>query len=58
MPRGTPVYDPAWALLQRLGGQIPGYDATAKTGLSLDFCLHPFWFIDLRDTPACQNELK
>jgi hypothetical protein len=58
MPRGTPFYDPAWALLQRLGGQVPGYDAAAKTGLSLDFCLHPFFFVDLRDTPACQNELK
>lgn len=58
MPRGTPFYDPAWALRQRLGGQVPAYDAQAKSGLSLDFCLHPFWSLDLRDMPACQNGLQ
>ncbi len=59
MPRGTPFYDPAWATVQRLGGDkvLAGYDAAAKTGYSLDYCLHPFFFVDKRDTEPCKNAL-
>jgi len=60
MPRGTPFYDPSWALYMRLGGidaKLPAFDATNKTGYSMDHCLHPFFFVDLRDTAPCKGSL-
>ncbi len=60
MPRGTPFYDPSWALYMRLGGidaKLPPFDATTKTGYSMDHCLHPFFFVDLRDSAPCKGSL-
>ncbi len=56
LPRGTPFYDPAWLLWNRLGGAsagMPSWDATKKTGFSNDYCFNPFLGIDKRDTPEC-----
>lgn len=61
MPRGTPFFDPAWALLQRLGGEstkVPAWDPGQKTGFSQDYCLHPFFFLDNRATAPCKNQLQ
>lgn len=56
LPRGTPWLDPAYTLVMRLGGagKAPAWDAQKKTGLSLAYCLHPFFGLDLRDKPECQ----
>ncbi len=59
LPRGTPVLDPAYALAARTLPQASkaSYDPSTKTGFSLDYCLHPLWFIDLRSSAPCQNNL-
>jgi len=56
MPRGTPFYDPAFALFQRLGGddkKLPVWNPTTKTGFSQDYCLQMFFQIDKRDEANC-----
>lgn len=53
MPRGTPWLDPPYALAMRLGATLPAWDLAKKTGYSQEFCLHPYFLIDLRGTPAC-----
>ncbi|MBI5607989.1 MAG: hypothetical protein HY902_03820 [Deltaproteobacteria bacterium] len=57
LPRGTPFYDPAGLLYNRLGGAaagMPAWDAAKKTGFSTDYCFNPYLGIDKRDTPECQ----
>jgi len=55
LPRGTPWLDPAYTLLQRLGGQnaVPAYDPATAQGLSLQMCWNAFLGIDERTSPAC-----
>ncbi len=56
MPRGTPFYDPAFALFERLGGddkKLPVWNPTTKTGFSQDYCLQAFFQIDKRDEANC-----
>lgn len=57
LPRGTPFFDPAWLLWQRLGGEPVGlqpWNGQTKQGFSTDYCFNPYLGIDLRTTPACQ----
>ena len=54
MPRGAPVLDPAWALLQRLGGGLAlSWVPAKKTGIALEFCLHPWFLLDVRGQGDC-----
>lgn len=56
LPRGTPVFDPAWLLWQRLGAEqtgMPAWNAATKQGFSTDYCFNPFLGIDVRDSPEC-----
>jgi hypothetical protein len=55
MPRGALLFDPAWALWVRLGGGTDKnltWDVSAKTGISLDYCLNPWLGIDERQKPG------
>lgn len=55
LPRGTPWLDPAYTLLQRLGGQnaVPAWDPATAQGLSLETCWNAFLGLDQRTSPAC-----
>lgn len=57
LPRGTPFFDPAWLLWQRLGAEPVGiakWNAATKQGLSVDYCFNPGLGIDVRASAACQ----
>lgn len=60
LPRGTVFYDPSWNLFVRVHGPDPAppvYNAAQKTGYSVEHCLHPFFYIDARDTAPCKGSL-
>ena len=56
LPRGVPWLDPAYTLMQRLGGsqQVPTYNAQTAQGLSLETCWNVFLGLDNRTTEACK----
>lgn len=53
LERGTFFLDPAWFLKKRFPG-LPDWDGATRTGVSDDYCYHPFLHINERSTdPEC-----
>ncbi len=53
LKRGTFFLDPAYFLMRR-GGALPDWDETQQTGISLDYCYHPYLAVDFLEIhPSC-----